>query len=136
MEPDYEHTGVIGPATDVPSETLWKALVDKITNPEKYLPGVKVLTCSNNEDGSVYREMQAPSGVVMKENIYALKDRKRIEFRVIDKPLVVINQYLDDKKAIEYALEDRDGKVLGWFKNARDNTLKAIEGQYEKAKEL
>ena len=136
MEPDYEHTGVIGPETDVPFAILWKALVDKIKNPQKYLPGVKVLTCTDNEDGSVYREMEVPSGVVMKENIYALEDRKRIEFRVIDKPIVVVNQYLEDKKAIEYVLEDRDGKVLGWFKNGRDHTLKAIQGQYEKAKEL
>lgn len=136
MEPDHQSTGVVGPATDVPFETLWKALVDKVRNPGKYLKGVKSVDSHDNDDGSVAREMSLENGAVMKENIYMFKDKKRIEFRVIDKPLVVVNQYLPDKKAIEYVLESPDGTVLGWFKGGREGTLEAIKGQYDKSKAL
>ena len=136
MVPDEQDTGVIGPATDVPFEQLWKALVDKIKNPANYLKGIKSVESKDNEDGSVYRVMSLENGATMIENIYAIKEKKRIEFRVVDKPLVVVNQYLEDKMAIEYVLESPEGKTLGWFEGGREGTLEAIKGQYDTAEKM
>lgn len=136
MVPDEQDTGVIGPATIVPFEQLWKALVDKIKNPANYLKGIKSVESKDNEDGSVYRVMSLENGATMIENIYAIKEKKRIEFRVVDKPLVVVNQYLEDKMAIEYVLESPEGKTLGWFEGGRAGTLEAIKGQYDKAAKM
>ncbi|CCG82384.1 protein of unknown function [Taphrina deformans PYCC 5710] len=136
MEFDGELTGVVGPRTEVPFSQLWPAMVDKIRHPERYLKGVEKVECKDNEDGSIYREMTLSSGVTMKEDIYAFEDKARIEFRVVDKPFNVINAYHSDKGAIEYVVESKQGKVLGWMKGGREGTLEAIKGQYEKAKEM
>ena len=137
MNPDNKDHGVMGPPTDVPVSQLWKALVDKIRNPGAYLQGIGKVECRDNDDGSVYREMHT-SFAVMKENIYAFEDSHRVEFRMVDRPLVVVNRYVPEERAIEYRLETPEGKVVGWMDmdGAREGTYKAICGQYEKAKSL
>ena len=133
MEADRQSNGVVGPSTDVPFDKLWKALVEKTTNPGKYLKGVETVTTRTNADGSIYREMALANGATMKENIYVLEEKKRVEFRIVDRPMVVINQYLESEKAIEYSLETPEGESLGWWKGMREGTMEAIKGQYEKA---
>lgn len=134
MELDGQSTGVIGPATDIPFEQIWRAMVDKIKNPGAYLKGVESVTSRDNADGSVFREMHLANGMVMVENIYALKEERRIEFRVVDRPIVVVNRFRE--RAIEYLVEDTAGKVLGWMKGGREATAEAIRGQYERARTM
>lgn len=131
MEPDHESTGVLGAETSLPLSTLWRAMVDKIYNPAKYLPNVLHVTTKETGRDSTYREMSLSNGHTMKEDIFADSKTGRIEFRVVDRDLVVVNQYRGDKHAIEYVLEDKNGKILGWWAGMREATQKAIAGQYD-----
>lgn len=135
MIPDDGPEGVFGPETDVPVEQLWPAMVDKVRNPAKYLPGVESVELREHDD-HVYREMRLANGATMREDIYLLEARRRIEFRVVDRPLVVVNQYVAERRAIEYRLEDPAGKCLGWWVDGREGTVKNIANQYETARKM
>ncbi|BFZ53027.1 hypothetical protein PYCC9005_000050 [Savitreella phatthalungensis] len=141
-QPDQKDHGVLGPQTDLPTEQMWKALVDKIRHPDLYLPGIVAVSWRNSDDGSVYREMTVEmptTTAVMIEDIYAIKEQYRIEFRIRDSPYNVVNQYHPDKKAIEYFVEEKEThKNVGWWNwpNAREGTYSHISGQYERAKLL
>ncbi len=131
-QPDNTGEGVFGPPTDVPFVQLWKALVDKIKNPRRYLGADVIDVKSEDHDGYVYREMGLANGAVMKEKIYANEELGRVEYRVVDADMIVVNQYHKDRKCIEYCIENRNGKKLGWWEGSdwRAKGMAAIKGQY------
>lgn len=132
MEPDHGESGVVGSETSLGLWTLWPAMVDKIHHPEKYLPHVSDVVTRPTADGSgTYREMTLNGSHTMREDIYADAETGRIEFRVVDRNLVVVNQYRHDLRAIEYVLEDTERRVLGWWKGMREGTYHAILNQYQ-----
>jgi len=113
-------------------------MVHKIKNPGDFFTFVEKVVSEDRVDSNgvsyVYREMTSAHGTVV-EDIYTFKDKGRIEFRVHKEDRVVVNQFVFDKKVIEYVLEDKQGNRLGWIKSpgARDGALQAIIKTYELA---
>ncbi|ORY87842.1 hypothetical protein BCR37DRAFT_390357 [Protomyces lactucae-debilis] len=141
---DGSPDSVKGRTVKLPFNLLWESLVEKTTKPDRYLP-VRDVTCRDNEDGSIYREMRLPGkdgsqGIVMKENIYHDEQTKTVEFRNVDDAnFVVVNRYVDLGDGaggyIEYFVKDSEGKMLGWMKGGRDGAGEAIEKHYRYAEE-
>lgn len=80
-----------GRITGIPRALMWDEFVVKVRQPDRYLPVVDVAT-RDNEDGSVWRTMRIPPGVIpsmlqgitLVETIYMDEGKGEVRFLVLD----------------------------------------------------
>ncbi|UJR13004.1 hypothetical protein I4U23_000030 [Adineta vaga] len=123
--------GVKGDRINASFESVWKAMLDSIYHPEKYIP-VKNVKIIDNDD-HIYREMLHEDGFLHKEKIFC--DREKGEFTFIDPgDFVHKNKYYKDEQVLEYWLENYQGERISW-KEPKVLILSAIKKTQELAEE-
>jgi hypothetical protein len=96
-----------------PNEQVWKAMVDKIYNTEKYLPVTDVKITEIIPGRHVYREMRRREKQ-LKENIYLDESRYEIRALVVDEDSIHVNVYHPDTGLLEYWQENGKGERTSW----------------------
>lgn len=99
-------------AVNAPINVLWQLLIDKIENPQKYVPGVSDVKILVKNNDYVLREMTIPTGIV-KEKITHNEASKEVIFTLVDHPLfcgTVINKIHvlpanNDSISLEFTLD-------------------------------
>jgi len=75
-------------------ETVWKILMDKVQNPQKYVPGIRECRILDTFPGGLLREVSTGS-VTFRERVSIDADIGEVTFTLIDHPLfsgTVINR--------------------------------------------
>jgi ribosome-associated toxin RatA of RatAB toxin-antitoxin module len=70
---------------NAPLEVLWNLLIDKIENPQKYVPGISQVNILAKDNDHVLREMTIPTGII-KEKITYNVNTKEVVFTLVDNP--------------------------------------------------
>ncbi len=112
-----------------PKEIVWKILVDKIEQPEKYISGIASTKFTTTEDGDMLRVMQR-DGIVVKEIIQKDKEQFLTYFELKDHP-----QY---KGNIENRVFEANGKTfltytIEWEAHTGEEDFERINEWFEKA---
>lgn len=88
-------------------ETLWGMLVDKVENPQRYIPEVEAVNILERYEDGILREMKLP-GMQLKERITINEEAREIKFTLAGHPLFageIINK-------IDTPLHDKSGNSL------------------------
>ena len=141
MSKKEEYT-LVGPPSSIPFKYLWKAMVEKVYHPDRFLPVADVLAVDKTDPESnqayVYREMTLKLGdgpaQRIKENIYLDEDAGRIDFVVIDDGSNIVNCIDKETGVIRYYKETSRGSnvKMDWI-GARADVPKPILVTIEKA---
>lgn len=106
--------GVRSPTSiKAPVEQVWAAMVDKMYNPEKYLPVTNPEITIIIPEHHIYREMYY-KGNIIKENVYFDQSNYEIHSAAVDKDHVHVNIYHPDTGILEYWQEDSKGERIEW----------------------
>lgn len=70
---------------NAPIEVLWDLLVDKIENPQRYVPGVSDVKILEKDGKSVLRQMTTPE-ITVKERITYDEDSREVVFTLVEHP--------------------------------------------------
>ena len=145
---EKEENTLVGPPTEVPFKYLWKAMVEKVYHPDRFLPVTDVLAVDKTDPASnqayVHREMtfQPPKGpsVRLKENIYFDEETGRIDFLATDDGSNIVNCVDKKTGVIRYYKETSRGsnEKMDWVGTKLDvpkPILITIEKASEYAKE-
>ncbi|HEY9702771.1 MAG TPA: AtaL-like protein [Allocoleopsis sp.] len=93
-------------------KTLWELLMDKIENPQRYVPGVVSVKILGKNDLEVLREMKTDS-LTVTEKITWNQETKEIIFTLVDHPLfrgqvinkIWVNEENNQPMELEFTLD-------------------------------
>lgn len=141
MSEKEEYT-LVGPPTDIPFQYLWKAMIEKVYHPDRFLPVMDVVavdkTDSESNQAYTYREMtlKLTDGTAqrIKENIYCDEEGGRIDFTMTEDGKNVVNCVDKETGVIRYYKETSRGtnERMDWV-GAKLNVPEPILITIEKA---
>jgi Domain of unknown function (DUF1857) len=147
MSEKEEYT-LVGPPTDIPFKYLWKAMVEKVYHPDRFLPVTDVLAVDKTDPESnqayIHREMTLQPAdrtpLRIKENIYSDEEAGRIDFVTTKDGRNIVNCIDKETGVIRYYKETSRGsnEKIDWVEANLDDPkpiLVTIEKASEYAKE-
>lgn len=129
----------------VSNDDVWEVLLNKIQNPDLFLPVVDVVKRVSDDGNGTYREMTTafqvahgmPSERRIIENIYADKDRLEVRFRHVDDENEVVNAILVDEtgqRRLEYFLRNAASRERVHWAAPKKVGLGGIQSVLDKAR--
>ena len=123
----------------VSSDSVWKVLLEKIQNPQLFLPVEDVISRTSDDGLGTYREMTIPSmNARMIENIYVDKSIWEVKFVRTDTSLEHVNIItdVDGVRKLEFYQRDSITKERVPWHAPKEVALGGISKVLKRAKEL
>lgn len=117
----------------VPPEEIWAAMIQKVYQPEKFLPVTNVKITDVIPGRHAQREMVL-MGHTIREEIYLHESCYKIRGVALDEDSVHINEYSPDTGILEYYQENGKGERTSW-KVPKAFALMAMEKTKDLAQE-
>ena len=124
---------------DLSNDDVWKVLLEKIRNPQLFLPVTDVISRPSDDGLGIYREMTIPSmNARMIENIYADESILEVKFIRTDTPLEHVNIITNENgvRKLEFFQRDSVSKERVSWNVAKDMALGGISKVLNRAREL